>query len=239
MNYFIVHYNTPELTNALVLSIYKQCTKIDNIFIFENSDTRKYNVIDKKYEIIIDNSKNKIINFKKIIEKKVKKHIFNETCLNTSCGTFNHSMSVEWFYKRQAEPFILLDSDVIIKKDLSELSNNSFCFVSDIYYINGSPIRIYPFVSYLNVNILHNNKICFCDGKHIYPNFSLLQYDTGGWFLNQCINKNLQFKKINYTDYVSHFGLGSWKKSNTATLRYKKEYYDVDTFLKNNIKYYE
>ena len=57
----IVHFNTPELTEAAILSIRKHGGKDYRIVVFDNSDKRPF---PKRENVeIIDNTQGKIINF--------------------------------------------------------------------------------------------------------------------------------------------------------------------------------
>ena len=67
INVLIVHYNTPELTEACVKSINKH-TPGCKIFIFDNSDKRPFTARFDNIEII-DNTKKQLKDFDKWIEE--------------------------------------------------------------------------------------------------------------------------------------------------------------------------
>ena len=62
VNICIVHYNTPKLLEALILSIKKFVPKY-HIYIFENSDSKPFKCENNENITIFDNSNGQIINF--------------------------------------------------------------------------------------------------------------------------------------------------------------------------------
>jgi len=55
MNFLTIHYNTPELTEALIKSLDKYVKKF-TLYVFDNSDQKPL-VTDNKNVIILDNTK--------------------------------------------------------------------------------------------------------------------------------------------------------------------------------------
>lgn len=218
MKYGIVHYNTPELITCLISSIRKFDNKAE-IFIFENSDKLKFNNLFENIKII-DNSKQEIINFDDLI-KESKKYLsadswnFHVNKSKNNFGSMKHAASVEYLINYIKDNFILLDSDVLLKKSPLELKTEKICSAGLSYY-NNKPTRILPYICYLNYNELMKNKIHFFDITKM--DSCKESKDTGGSFYSDIISKNLSFNLIKWEDYCVHFGNGSWRTSDKANL---------------------
>ena len=217
MIFTIVHYNTPELTMACVMSIIKHNGKDSTIYIFDNSDKYKFG---KSYASVhvIDNTTGGIINFDTEVANFIEKNNVSSDIIEherqcSNFGSFKHSLSVEWLLTHANGSFVLLDSDVLVKHNLESICDHNYAFVSDV---REPTIRIFPFITYFNTKMLRDNDIHFCDKVNIYPNYSTPKNDTGGFFLQSVINKQLPYKKISYNDYVVHYGNGSWKTNATS-----------------------
>ena len=112
----IVHYNTPELTEACIYSIRKHGGEKYHITIFDNSNERPFT---KKMEgvTVIDNTKGQVIDFNKELAKypKAKHGQIN------GYGSDKHMLSVQKLWDLIPEGFLLLDSDVIIKQSVDHM----------------------------------------------------------------------------------------------------------------------
>lgn len=114
----ICNFNTTELTNACIKSILKQCkSRHFKIIVLDNSTTEKLK-LDPRLEsriIVLDNTTGKYADF-----NNVNKHFgwsYDETY-----GSLKHTYSVQVMIDMCATKwFLLLDSDVIVKKDLEFL----------------------------------------------------------------------------------------------------------------------
>ena len=64
----IIHYNTPELTEAAILSLRKNTGTRYDVTVFDNSDKRPFNAKMQGVKVI-DNTKGKYIDFEAELEK--------------------------------------------------------------------------------------------------------------------------------------------------------------------------
>jgi hypothetical protein len=223
MKIVIIHYNTPKLTISLLASLMKQ-NITNEIVIFENSDKMLLNAEELFDYTLIDNSKNQVINFNNEIKNLILKNKPSEQALNhektgVNFGSVKHALTVQWLIDNLNDDFILLDSDVLIKKDIRDIVDTSVGFVSDL-----NKYRVLPFLIYFNVNFLKQHDIHFFDGINIHPFKFGYNKDTGGSFLEECKNKKITYKKINYNDYIVHYGSGSWRKNVKDKSRYQENY---------------
>lgn len=209
-NIVIIHYNTPLLTECLVKSINK-FVKDAVIYIFDNSD--KYPFTAKFPNVkILDNTKGQLINFNKWLEKYKDKGKSHGRV--NKWGSAKHCYSVEKCMELLNENFVLLDSDILLKRDISNLFIDSSIFVGEIKNQPRSMIRrVVPFICFINVNMCKNNKVHYFDDNYMHglrKTIASDSYDTGaGFFINASKYKHTEIKCDNY---VVHYGHGSWDK---------------------------
>lgn len=208
-NIAIVHYNTPELTYATIQSV-KKVSSHCHFIIFDNSDKNPYTQIENDITII-DNTKKQIYDFNKIISKYP---LRRKTCNNHASS--KHILSVQYLFKYFQEGFLLMDSDILVKKDISDLFDKSVIWKGMIekQYYSFQKIRLAPYLLWINIPMCKQYNINFYKK---YQNYKLSHkgapyYDTGASFLESCQLAKLEGKEINIYDYIIHFGGGSYDK---------------------------
>lgn len=109
--------------------------------------------------------------------------------------------------------FILLDSDILIKQDVSELFNENYIYVSEVLTQGNGIKRVAPFLCYINVQMCKENNINYFDERYMHglSNNSSDMYDTGGAFYVN--SQNYVHKNIKINDYAIHYGHGSWVRN--------------------------
>lgn len=211
INICIIHYNTPKLTECLVRSINKFVPE-STIYIFDNSDEFPFTYRQDNI-VYYNNTKGQIINFDNWL-KSFPDKIKSGGRLN-KWGSAKHCYSVQKCFDLINEPFILLDSDIILKKDISELYDENSIYVSEVVNQPSSSIkRVLPFVCFINVPLCKKNKITYFNSKRMHGLRVTLdgdRYDTGSNFYIEA--QKLPHKEIRYENYCVHFGKGSWKKN--------------------------
>lgn len=219
MKYSIVHFNTPELTTCLISSI-KKWDKEANIYIFENSNKRP--LIDIFGDLtIFDNTKEQLINFNSLINEAhnylspISWNAHLATIKINNFGSMKHAASIQWLIEHIKDNFLLLDSDVLLKKSPLDLNTDKICSGSIDKFKDGK-IRIAPYICFLNYNKLIENNILFFNIKTFDANS--YDTDTGGTFLKDIKNKNILFNEFIWQDYCVHFGNGSWRQCNSSNL---------------------
>lgn len=208
-NIVIINYNTPTFIDKLIRSI-NHFVKDAVIYVFDNSDTIKFeNTFDNVN--IIDNTKGYIINFDSFLDQYKNK--------NLSGGRLNkwasakHCYTIEKCIEMFDENFILLDSDVLLKKDISELFDNSYVYVAEELTQENGIKRVSPHLCFINVELCKKNNIHYFDDRYmhgLHVTSMSDNYDTGAGFLINA--KNFNHKNIKYNDYIVHYGHGSWSK---------------------------
>ena len=203
MKFCIVHYNTPELTTCLCSSINKFHDDAE-IIILDNSDKRPFNNEDIFDNVkVLDNTKEQLFKYD-LLNKVSNKDAFTAANKTNGCGSAKHIISIQYLIDLLKEDFILLDSDVLLKRNVYEIITDGIC--------SGDIIpnkRFLPFIMYLNYNKIKINGINFFD-KNRTLGLSDKINDTGASFYQDIQKKKIIFNRINYNKYVIHYGNGSW-----------------------------
>lgn len=202
-NVAIVHYNTPELTDALVRSLRKWSPAV-RITIFDNSDRRPFEKVDGVD--IIDNTKGAAVDFAAMLDGYPKK-------IPTACnwGSEKHIASVDYLFDVLRDGFVLLDSDTLLKRDIEELFNPAFAWIGKVEYKPRfwfQAVRCYPYLLWINVPMLRRYGIRFFHDGMVYKmsHAGIPYYDTGGSLYSDCYRAGLPTKEIEINQYIEHLG---------------------------------
>lgn len=208
INICIVHYNTPELLDACIKSIRKH---MNNIYIFENSDRKPFTNTYDNVEII-DNTKGQIINYDEWFKNYPECFDTIHYKLN-KCGSARHTYAIEKCIDIINDNFILLDSDVLVKKDISDLFDETCLYVGEEEHF-GADIhrRIFPFICFINVKMMKELRIRYMNEKEMIGLTKNGDYDTGSELCKS--GRKYKHKDIKYSDYIEHLGSGSWRCNN-------------------------
>ena len=197
MKFCIVHFNTPVLTKCLLLSIRRHHPH-DDVIIFDNSD--KYPLgMNRLVNKIYDNTHGNIINFDAELAKYQYRDVITQTKIGVNFGSAKHAMSIDWLCNHIGDDFVLLDSDVLLKRPIDFIDSNYAC-ICDIYKnIDGSKLRCAPMLCYINVHMLSNLGISYFDPERMLglnkTNEESMKYDTGS-SLYEDLSKTRLIKKI-------------------------------------------
>lgn len=202
INILIVHHNTPELTECLVKSINKQVKncRVSNIYIFDNSDEKPfvYRQDNIKY---IDNTQKQIIDFEKWGENYPDKM--------EPFYSSKHCYTVQTFMDMFNEPFILMDSDILLKKDIDIFWDENLGFIGE-----SISRRVLPFICFISPKILKEYGVSYFDDRYTYDlnkdKSGIKKYDTGYtlWANKQLVPN----KSVKYRQYIVHYEGGSYAK---------------------------
>ena len=207
-NVLIVNFNTQELTDACIKSVNMKVPGC-SIYVFDNSDKEPF-VNTFSNVTIFDNTKGEIINFEKWLEQYPKNKRSPEA--TKIRGSAKHCYTIEKCMELIPDGFVLLDSDVLVKKDFSELYDEKLIYIAETHKQNGvNVIRVLPFICWINSKMCKENNVHFFDetkmlGLYVTPKGE--QFDTGAaFYLNA---KNFPHKEIRYEEYIVHLKGGSW-----------------------------
>lgn len=233
----IVHYNTPELTEALVKSIRKHGGENYHITIFDNSDERPFKARMKGVKVL-NNRKGQIIDFEAELAKF--QHKQEHVRKSSNYASTKHQLSVQKLWELIPDGFVLIDSDILIKQNIDFMWNEEYAAVGDVQRHQPSYAveinRLLPMLCYLNVPKLVENGAKYFDEKRT---FGLLQernnrnnwYDTGAVVLEDIRRTKPQLVALVYntlTPYYEHYRHGSWKKNDVENqLKWLDEHKDL------------
>ena len=224
----IVHYNTPELLRACMLSFMKQGTEW-HFVIFDNSNQRPVTMeMLSEWELtqtdstfgIIDNTQGQIIDFDKELAKWPSKRTDAER-RTANFGSAKHMMSVDWLIWNTKEPFVLCDSDILLKRPVDDLYDESVTAIGFIDQGWNNPHgikRLWPMLCYINAPECRRLGIHYYDGSRCWGINSDHNhgtwYDTGAAFLEDIMgNKEATLRTFtNATERFEHLWSGSWNK---------------------------
>ena len=218
----IVHFNTPELTEALVKSIRKHGGEEYHINIFDNSDERPFKKRMKGVKIF-DNTKGQYIDFEAELAKFPNKQ--EHVRKSSNFASTKHQLSVQKLFELIPQGFVLIDSDILIKQNIDFMWNEQYAAVGSVQRhqpnYKAEINRLLPMLCYLNVPLLTANGAKYFDEKRT---FGLLPkeldrnnwYDTGAVILEDIRRTKPQLVALiynNLTGCYAHYVHGSWKKN--------------------------
>ena len=216
----IVHYNTPELTEATILSLRKHGGQDYHVTVFDNSDKRPFKAQMKGVDVI-DNTKGQIINFEVELAR------FPNKCESTQngWGSDMHMMSVQKLWDLLPDGFLLLDSDVLIKKSVDHMWMKDQVAVGHVQEPQPGNrfhlARLVPMVLYINVPLCKKFGLKFFDPERSWmlnsPHLNDRRnwYDTGAAFYEDIHRKKngCRGRRIDIRPLMEHFQKGSWLRS--------------------------
>ena len=224
MDVAIVHYNTPELTEAAIRSVWKH-TPGCRITVFDNSDKREFRYKDDV--AVIDNTRGQIIDFEMMLSKYPNK-------IPTACnwGSEKHIASVDNLFDVLPGGFVLMDSDALLKRDISDLFDSSLAWIGGIehkpkFWFQG--VRCFPFLLWINVPMLRKHGIRFFHEGMVYKmsHHGAPYYDTGGSLYVDCNRAKLPYKEINLNEYIEHLaGASCYPTDWMGWLKQRKDLYE-------------
>ena len=225
----IIHYNTPELIAAAIRSLHKH-TPGCRVIIFDNSDRRSFSAgrgSATALTMTIDNTRGQIIPFNNWLAT-----IPDKQPTNNGYASAKHCLTVQWLIDNipSQEPFLLMDSDILICRDVAPLFDSTQAFVGKTELSlsrNGNVMRVLPYLLYINTPMVKAHGVSFFNQNKMWALTSSRPdnaYDTGAWFLEDCHNHHLPYRDIDISKYCIHLGHASWKNKNAAAWLKEHEY---------------
>ena len=228
----IIHYNTPELTEAAILSLRKHGGDDVKVVVFDNSDECPFKRRMKGVKCI-DNTKGQEIDFGDFLSQYPDRE--KRYAMLSNFGSAKHARSVQELWRILPEGFVLMESDVIIKKDISFLWMEDYAAAGKVQWHqpgNKWDIpRLLPMLCWLNVPLLEKYGAKYFDPQRCWALQKGVMtrgnwYDVGASLLEDIrrTKPELVARNIaNLGDYYSHFGGGSWKEDLKGQSRWLEE----------------
>ena len=222
----IIHFNTPELTMAAIGSLLKNGGGPFRVVVFDNSDTRPFEGATNV--LVFDNTKGQIIDFDKELEKYPERDRSIGCAKGCEFGSVKHMMTVQKLWELLPQGFVLMESDVLIKKNIDEFFREEYSVYG--YCQKAQPHnpfgigRMLPMLCWMNVPMLTKEGARYFDPTRTY---GLLPggrqnrnnwYDTGAVLLEDILTKRPRLKGYHrdIREFVEHYGSGSWKANDLS-----------------------
>lgn len=230
----IIHFSTPELTEACILSIRKQGMDWP-IVVFDNSRdvtfpagegmavrelTARPFTKKMKGVKVIDNTKGQQVDFEKMLQAFPDKHKPHAEV--NGWGSDCHMMTVEKLWELLPDGFILVESDLLIRENLETLWREEYSFCAYVQkQQRGNKFgrgRILPMLCYFNVPKFKAEGVHYFDPDrswmlHKGEDNPKNWYDTGSSLLEDVLAHRPRLKglHVDIRPMVVHLGGGSYK----------------------------
>lgn len=208
MDILTVHYNTPEMMDCMIRSLNKHAKC--NIHVFDNSDDDPFvNSFDNVD--VIDNTKGQVINFDEWLKQFPKRR----TSIRSNYSSAKHCKSIDVCFDMFPNGFILMDSDVLVKQDISCFWDENAAWVGKPFseeHDGYTIFRVLPFLCYVNVPMLKKLGVQYFNGDymwHMIPETPNKWYDTGAWLYKETMDKNIPHRILEIDPYIDHYAHGS------------------------------
>lgn len=218
----IVHYNTPELTEAAIRSLRKHGGEEYHVTILDNSDERAFPVGKTDgHTTIIDNTRGQVIDFEKELAKYPERDREYGCARGCEFGSDKHMMSVQKCWELIGKPFLLMDSDILIQQNVDFMFQENQCAVGQVSYGSGlvQRERLVPYLLYINVPLCVERGARFFDPDRSWA----LHHGNDGrnfWDTGACLFDDIRSHKnglcglnIDIRPLMVHLGSGSWEKN--------------------------
>jgi len=213
----IVHYNTPKLTRAAVLSLWKH-TPGCRVVVFDNSDrlpiagcSQWDDLRSSPLVTVIDNTGGQVIDFDGMLAQYPDRELGDRN--KSNFGSAKHTASVDRLFDLLPEGFLLMDSDVLITRDVAPLIDRSVAAAGTVQP-NAGVMRLLPLLCWVNVPVLREHGIRYFNGDRMWA-LSRRQpdnrYDTGAWVLEEIRRHGLEVRETDVMRYLIHLGHASWR----------------------------
>ena len=222
----IIHFNTPELTMAAIGSLLKNGGGPFRVVVFDNSDQRPFEGATNVQ--VFDNTKGQIIDFDAELAKYPERDRSIGCAKGCEFGSVKHMMTVQKLWELLPQGFVLMESDILIKKNIDEFFREEYSVYG--YCQKAQPHnpfnigRMLPMLCWMNVPMLTREGAKYFDPTRTY---GLLPggrqnrnnwYDTGAVLLEDILTKRPRLKGYHrdIREFVEHYGSGSWKGNDLA-----------------------
>jgi hypothetical protein len=207
------------------LNKHTECT----IHVFDNSDEYPFDNTFPNVDVI-DNTKGQIINF----DTWMMQYPERQSSPRSNFGSIKHTISVEMCFDILPKGFILMDSDVLAKKDISSFWNESYGWVGEPFFENHLKrvwvMRLLPFLCYINVPMVKEYGIRYFNDQwmwHLWDKEPNKFYDTGAWFLKACMDNGVPARTECIKPYIEHYYHGSHEFRNESLPDWLNEHRDL------------
>lgn len=230
----IINFNTPELTEAAILSLRKHGGVGYKVVVFDNSADidfpadeglparkAKARPFTKKMKgvQVINNRKGQVIDFQKMLAEYPDRN--QRHAIVNDWGSMKHIWTVQKLWELLPDGFVLMESDILLKRSIDEFFREEYSVVG--YHQHQQPGnkfgigRMLPMLCWMNVPMLTSEGARYFDPDRswmLHPGEDDKRnwYDTGACLLDDILTMRPRLKglHVDIRNYVVHFGSGSW-----------------------------
>lgn len=219
----LVNYNTPELTEAAILSVKKHGGSDYLFYVFDNSDCRPFT---KKMDgvTIIDNTQGQVIDFNEELAKYPDRSRKMGCVRGGSFGSVKHILSIDRLFDLLPDGFLLVESDVLIRESIDFMFDRNEHTVGHVLswqraHNRAKIDRLLPILCWFNVPLLRKNGIRYYDPARAWAlsrgneRNRANWYDTGASFLEDIRRNKPQCHgiAIDVRPLLVHYNSASWR----------------------------
>lgn len=226
MDILTVHYNTPEMMECMIRSLNRHT--VCRIYVFDNSDEDPFVNTFSNVEVI-DNTRGQFIDF----DEWLTQYPDRKSSPRSNFGSPKHCKSVDICFDLLPDGFILMDSDVLVKKDITPFWDESRAWVGKPLEEDHKGVkvtRLLPFLCYINVPMMREHGVRYFNPEwmwHIPEKEPNKWYDTGAWYYKDCSDKRLPGREVEIATYIEHYYHGSHAFRNESLCDWLNEHKDL------------
>ena len=233
----IINFNTPELTEAAILSLRKHGGQDYEVTVVDNSQDVDYPDSDRIKGMkmkarpftkqmegvrVVDNTRGQLVN----IDAELEKYTHNMPWYRTynNWGSVRHMITIQALFDLMPDGFLLMESDVLLKRSVDFMFRPDLCCVGfiheqkyNMYHIE----RMVPFLCYINPRKCREAGVQYYDPNRCWMlkgdrNDRNNWYDTGASFIedikrNKPRSRGIKLSRDFFLSMIEHLGAGSWK----------------------------
>ena len=241
----IINFNTPELTEAAILSVRKHGGRDYQIVVFDNSKEATFPAsatiperycafrpFTKKMDniTILDNTRDQIIDFNETLSK-YPGNPRHAQC--NGCASMKHILTIQKLWELIPQGFVLLESDVLLKANIDFMFSKTYAVVGHVIKQQlGNRFgigRVAPFLCYMNVPLLTKYGARYFDPERswmLYPGEDDKRnwYDTGACLLDDVkrLKPHLKGLHVDIRKLMIHLQSGSWRSHGITAAQWLK-----------------
>ena len=174
---------------------------------------------------VIDNTRGQVIDFDKFLAEYPDRNPSVGIYKSSVWGSAKHIVTVQKLWELLPEGFVLMESDILLKKPIDEFFREEYSFVGFVQrHQRGNPFdvpRIMPMLCWMNVPMLTREGARYfdpdrCWGLKADRNDRGNWMDTGACLLDEVLKKRPRLKglHVDIRLFLEHYGGGSWKQDN-------------------------
>ena len=140
-------------------------------------------------------------------------------------GSAKHMMSVEWLIQHMDAPFMLCDSDILLKRPIDDMFDETVtaCGFIDQGWNNPKTVkRLWPMLCFINAPECRRLGIHYYDGMRCWGIMTGTDkgcwYDTGAAFLEDIRRTDgATLRQVDIRERMEHMWSGSWREKDKET----------------------